>query len=205
MNIEQFEGIYDLDSFIEKLNFVLQNGGVVALPSDAGYVLLVDFKMVGLIERIRKLLNYKQAGTFLVGDKFKLDELIDTSDEVVSQLIEEYLPGKIVIETDGVGMFESSLVRVRMIDSNLFTKLANKYQGFLLCFEAGKIDGEPIYSDEQFLNLYADENLISLFVNDGTLEFNRLPDIVKVSDLQISFVREGELVPLLVSQFSVKA
>lgn len=205
MEIVNFDQVFDLEVLVEKIVLELLSGGVVGMPSDAGYVLLVSANAFEKVERIRKALNYDDPAVFLVESKNMIPDLIEMGDDVVNELIEEYIPGKIIIEANGVGLFESNLVRVRMIDSNLFQKISERFDGQILCFEAGRTGGESIYSNEQFCSMYNEFDLVSLFIDDGVLNLDRLPDIVKVNDNQISFIREGDLVSLLISQFSLKS
>jgi tRNA A37 threonylcarbamoyladenosine synthetase subunit TsaC/SUA5/YrdC len=204
MQIINFEEVFDLDATVVLISESLKSGGVVCLPSDAGYLLVVSSNSVEKIEQIRKLLNYSSPAVLLFNDKSKLNSIIDNKDVVLRQLIEEYFPGKLIIEADGSGIYESNLVRFRMIDSNLISLILNKVNFNIISFELVTSTGEVLYASEQIVDLFDNHDCLDLILDDGVLDLHRLPDILKVADNQIAFIREGELVSTLISQFSLK-
>jgi tRNA A37 threonylcarbamoyladenosine synthetase subunit TsaC/SUA5/YrdC len=205
MKVIDFDSVFDLNSLVEDIVSGL-NYGPVLVPSDGGYVFLIKMTDVDAINYCREITGEKGIIPVLFSNKSEISSFCSL-DEVATELIEEYLPGKLILEIDGAGIYEGHYFRVRNIESNLLSEIVNKANDKLLILEANKIDKPPVFSVEQLKDQFSTTELekVELILDAGTLDMTKLPTIVRVVDNQIEILRQGELVTMLASQFSVKS
>lgn len=197
------DDIFDVQKLVSEIVTSLHEGEIVLLPLDAGYGILVSAAFNNKVEECRELLAGNNSESLLLADKVKLESLFESS-EVVTELIEGYLPGMLILQADGSGLNEGRTVSVRFPDHFLLNEIATSFADDLLVFEANKGDKPPIYDLEQIEKDVDYTNLVDLCLDAGILNLVSLPTLVKVEDNQLVILREGKLVPKLVVQFSIK-
>lgn len=205
MQVIDFDSVFDLNDLVNRIVSAL-NSGPVVVPSDGGYVFLIKMKDIDSINYCREITGEKGIIPMLFANKFEIQNYC-ILDEVATELIEEYLPGKLIVEIDGAGIYEGHYFRARCIESNLLTEVLNRVEGQLLILEANKVDKPPVFSVEQLNDQFNSDEIskVELILDAGTLDMKKLPTIVRVVDNQIEILRQGELVTMLAGQFSIKS
>jgi tRNA A37 threonylcarbamoyladenosine synthetase subunit TsaC/SUA5/YrdC len=205
MQIIDFDSVFDLNKLVESIVSAL-NLGPVIVPSDGGYVFLIKMTDVEAINYCREITGEKGIIPVLFSDKSEITKFCSL-DDVATELIEEYLPGKLIVEIDGAGMYEGHYFRVRSFESNLVTEVLNRVEDKILILEANKVDKPPVFSAEQLFDQFSAKELekVELILDAGTIDLVKLPTIVRVVDNQIEILRQGELVTMLAGQFSIKS
>jgi tRNA A37 threonylcarbamoyladenosine synthetase subunit TsaC/SUA5/YrdC len=203
MRVVSLDNVFDLDKLASEMLAVVESNGIVVCPSVSGYIALISEVNLEAISLLRQLTNKKDTIPFLVSSMAQISKLTNL-DEVGLELIEEYLPGELIVEFDGVGSYESLGVQVRFMDHTLLNLISSKYDKQLLSFELMNKSGGLIYSLEELWDCFPE--LTPDFILDAgiVLNLNKPPAIVKVVDNQIDILRDGKIIPRLLMQFSVR-
>lgn len=203
MKVVSLDKVFDLDKLATEMLAVVESNGIVICPSVSGYIALFAESNLVAISLLRQLTNKKDTIPFLVSSMAQIGKLT-TLDEIGLELIEEYLPGELIVEFDGVGSYESLGVQVRFMDHTLLNLICSKSEKLLLCFELMNKNGGLIYSLEEFWDCFPQLNPDFILDAGIVLNLNKPPTIVKVVDNQIDILRDGKIVPRLLMQFSVR-
>lgn len=203
MKVVSLDKVFDLDKLATEMLAVVESNGIVICPSVSGYIALIAESNLEAISLLRQLTNKKDTIPFLVSSMAQISKLTNL-DEVGLELIEEYLPGELIVEFDGVGSYESLGVQVRFMDHTLLNLICSKSKKLLLCFELMNKNGGLIYSLEELWDCFSQLNPDFILDAGIVLNLNKPPTIVKVVDNQIDILRAGKIVPRLLMQFSVR-
>lgn len=198
------EKVFNVNELVSTVVKVLNEGGLVMVPSDTCYGVLVDGSNLQSVLKLRKLRNMTENDkfAFLLNDNELKGSFLES--DVLSQIIEEYLPGSLTVIAEGAKKYEGRFIGFRYPDHNLLNLIKQNFKGELILTSANKVLAQPIYNLEQLESDIDYFNSFDLVLDAGTLDLNKLSTVVKVDDNQIEILREGDLIALLVSQFSHK-
>jgi len=193
----------NFDSLIDELVVVLNNSGVVCLPSDSCYGfsgVAYDTKSLALISEIKshkseKPLSLCFADKEMILDLFKPNPIVDI-------LVEEFLPGPLTIIAETQS---GDSLGIRLPDHNLMLSLVRALKKPIFTTSANDHGKPACYSIEE-LELQLGERFqkISAVLDLGPLEFKNPSTIVRVDYNSLEIIREGELSPLLRERFAIK-
>jgi tRNA A37 threonylcarbamoyladenosine synthetase subunit TsaC/SUA5/YrdC len=197
------DDVFDVEKLASELLNSLREGGILCLPLDSGYGLLVNSENLESVEKCRELLRNNQSEALLLKNKEQAQLIFDLT-EVTEELVEDYLPGSILVQADGAGLYEGSIIRIRLMDHSFINKLVNDFEGNILVFEPNLNDEPPVYDLSQLAANKEVFDLVDLVLDAGTLDLVPMPTSVRVEDNQLVILREGKLIPRLVVQFSIR-
>lgn len=170
----------NFNEIVSKTLEIVKSGGVVILPFDTVYGFVCNPKNDEALQKIYELKKRPEMKTIgLAANNIESIELIAEVNDAAREYIEEKTPGRYTLilkkkpETD-ISEFciQNSTVGVRIADSKLILRIAEKCGG-LIAQTSANISGQGnCYSIKDIKNQYDDNTLnqIELIVDGGELE-----------------------------------
>ena len=197
MKILKLDDIFDFNGLVSEIVSILEQDGVVILPSDTCYGFLAD----GASEIARaKIVSLKKMPankdiSLCVADKEMLLEYGEF-DEVGQEIIDDFLPGPLTIVVLAKKLVKG-FVGLRLPDHNLMCAIAALLGRPVFTTSANVHGKSSPYSIDGF-----DDFDVDLILDAGVLDFNEPSTVVKVDDNRIEILRDGGLASDLLSRFS---
>ncbi len=193
----------NLDIALDELVSLLNNSGVVCLPSDSCYGfsgIAYDQEALTLVQNIKGHKSDKPLSMCMASK----DDILDLFREnpIVDILVEEFLPGSLTIISETKS---GDMLGVRLPHHNLMMSLV-RHLGKPIFTTSANAHGRPAcYSVEELeMQLGESFDLISGVLDLGILENKSPSTIVKVHEKSLEIVREGELSELIKQRFAIR-
>lgn len=171
---------------------VLENAGIVALPTDTVYGLAIDPKNKMALQ---KLYHLKQRDAnkplvFMIADKQKLADLVYEINPETEKIIEENWPGPLTIIFKE--KYTSATIGIRIPNNQFMLNLLRDW-GKPLAVTSANLSGEKELLSRQEVEMKFG-NKIDLYIDTDEKLSGRASTIIDVSGGgQIKVLRQGEL------------
>ncbi len=180
---------------LEQVATILENGGVVVVPSETCYCLAIDATNEKAAEKLKTLgVKPSESTTIVVSDLRMAKEYLQVS-EIGEKIANSFMPGPVtlIVELLPGSKLAQNLFLGKAgfrISSNIFTRA--------LASELGKpitislVDGiEPIYEFNKLQSEF--EGKLDAIVSSGNLVKIRPSTMVDVTSSELKLVREGPI------------
>ncbi len=181
----------------------LKEGGLIIVPSDTVYGLIVDPTNRRAVEKLIAFKNRPpgKAVSIFVSDLKMLENEVDVNDRQ-KNLLNKLLPGPftIVLESkhcvDKLLESERGTLGVRFPDYSFIVNLVRQYGKPLTATSANLSGRSPHYSIETLLKELPKnkKSLIDLVIDAGQLPRNKPSTIVDLSQEEVKVIRKGDLI-----------
>ncbi len=192
---------------------VLENNGVVVVPSDTAYGLSVNATSSKAVEKIYKIKGRKfgKGISVFLNNREEIDKYAQINNKQ-KQIIDALLPGPFTIILKSKGNTapeleaEDNTLGIRVISQPFINKLTSIYKKPITATSANISGRGPHYSTQAFLRTLSEEkkDLIDLVIDGGELRRKATSTVIRVVEDQIEYLRKGELAPQLVKEFKTK-
>ncbi len=182
---------------------VLKNNGLVIVPSDTVYGLLVDAKNN---ESVRKLIEFKNRPpgkpiSIFVSDFSMMNSYAYISDQKM-KILQQMLPGPFTVilnSKHNVSQLlesEKKTLGLRYPDNVFVTSLVRRYASPLTATSANLSAGSPHYSIDSLLQTLSKKkkDLVELVIDKGKLPHNKPSTILDLTSPSIKILRHGDIV-----------
>ncbi|MEC4680575.1 MAG: L-threonylcarbamoyladenylate synthase [Nitrospirota bacterium] len=182
---------------IEQAVACVQEGGVLAVPTDSYYALAVGIFQPAALEQLRVIKGNRDRKPFpvLIGDPSQLDQLVDHVPEIATKLMQQFWPGLLTVvlkakpHVSPVLMSESGTIGVRQPNHSLLCNLL-MHTGPLTGTSANRTGQAPAMTVENVQHqLGADIDLIL----DGGPTPGGQPSTVLQVEPELRLLRQGEI------------
>lgn len=186
-----------------KLVDILKKGGLVVVPSDTVYGLVVDATNE---KAVQKLIQFKNRPpgkpiSIFVEDFPMLKRYVEVNEKQM-KILKELLPGPFTVilksthKTCGALESEKKTLGIRIPDNQFVINLVKNF-GKPLTATSANLAGRPShYSIESLLNELPDskKKLIDLIIDVGQLPRNKPSTVIDLTAPQLKIIRQGDLV-----------
>lgn len=179
---------------------ILQEGGVVLLPTDTAYGLAAAADSAKGIEYVLELKgrDAKQPLSVIVPDRPDAEKLAEFN-EAASKLWNAFMPGSLTLVLPAkkdVGLnptvIKDGLIGLRQPDSVLCREIGERFGKPFTATSANRSGQPPAYEPDEFLNSLPGDALPHLVINAGQLPMVPVSTVVKVGD-SVEVLREGAI------------
>ncbi len=191
--------ILESSSWLEQACSILQQGGVIAYPTESSYGLGID---IDNPEAIEKLYNLKgrpasKAIPLIVAPGISYDHLIPQSTPQIEDLKKQFWPGPLTLVLSSVNVpgisagDESPTLAVRMTSNEQAQALINHW-GKPLSSTSANLSGEPNAYTLEDLNRYFGDKIDGIF-HMGTLPPAPVSTLINCTSPSFTILREGAI------------
>ncbi len=188
------------DNCLKRIVKAIDNGGVVAFPTETVYALAVDAANFSAVEKIYKLKNrfVNKPLPVFVGDIYQANRLVDFN-SMAQKLALNFFPGPLtlVLKSNPKGNLASNVnqnigsVGIRMPESIAALKILKAVGRPLVGTSANISNDTSATSAEEVLKIF--EGQIDVVVDLGVVTTGIPSTIVDLTDTQAKILREGPI------------
>ena len=183
---------------IDKIITVLNDGGVIVMPTDTVYGIICDATNKDAVKKVFNLKkrNFSKPLIVLVSDVEMLNKCSSNINSLEKKIINKYLPGKLTLILKKSTLIPDIVtanmdsVGIRIPDDKNLIDLIKKF-GKPIVATSANISAHKVITTINLLENHIKEN-VDYIVDCGYIN-NDTSTIVKVNDNRIEILREGEL------------
>lgn len=197
----------NLKEVLEKAITVLNNGGIIAYPTETFYGLGAKFDSDEALKRLYELKSRDKDKPIplIIGNKQLLFSLTDTVSDTAELLIKKFWPGPLTLifkakeSLSGYITAKTGKVAVRIPGESIALRFAES-AGFPITTTSANISGsKPTESADEVIGLFGGK--IDLVIDGGKTPSSMPSTIVDVSGKNLEILREGAIPESVIRKF----
>ena len=185
---------------IRKAIVVLKQGKLIVYPTETCYGLGADATNKQAVDQFWRFKENRRRKPVLIAvATITMAKKYGHINNRARKIFTKYLPGPVAIVVKGRHKVdhriesEKGTLGIRQPDYPLILKIIQQFGQPITSTSANPDNQEPPYSIEQFLRQNSQKDLISLFIDAGTLQQNMPSTIVDTTKEKIKILRRGPI------------
>ena len=187
------------EKHIERAKEILENGGIVILPTDTVYGLSADCLNEEAIRKIYKLKhrNYSKACCVLVSNIKMIEEITEGISKKEENIINRFFPGALTIileKNEKIPQIVTAgldTIGIRMPDNNFLLDLITELGRPIVTTSLNLAGEESIVNLEKLSSAFKDN--VDLIIDGGETKKKLASTIIRVEKEEVKVLRQGPI------------